>query len=199
MQLLSGKDIITGNEYFRQKEFCPYDGDNFAISTFISKWASIRYLLGPVWLLHQLKELDKHDDQYPYDPTFLKKYEFVQFSSKDEMLLTDIMTDEQMKETNGRMFECFRIWDDWAEFYISTLSEKEIEKIKNTPDNLCPSCDKGVIIKKNGRYGSFYGCSNFPKCKYVENKLHDLYHKYEKRNSELKKLKEAINARTNNN
>ena len=80
MQILTGDDIITGDEYFRQKEFCPYDSDNYAVSTFISKWTSIRYLLGDVWQFHQLKELDiLYDEHYPYNPTFLKTYEFIRF------------------------------------------------------------------------------------------------------------------------
>lgn len=198
MQLLKGTDIITGDEYFRQKAFCPYDSDNFAVSTFIAKWTSIRYLIGPIWQFRQLKELDIKDENYPCNPSFLNTYEFIQFSP-DEIKYADIYKDNDIKEINGKMHECFRIWNDWAEFYISTLSKNEIEKIKNTPDNLCPYCNKGVIIKKNGRYGSFNGCTNFPKCNYIENKLHDSYIKYEKRNRELKKLKEAINDKFNNN
>lgn len=39
-------------------------------------------------------------------------------------------------------------------------------------DNLiiknCPECD-GILLKKNGRYGLFLGCSNYPKCSHTEN------------------------------
>ncbi|MEY8427237.1 topoisomerase DNA-binding C4 zinc finger domain-containing protein [Lachnospiraceae bacterium 46-15] len=31
---------------------------------------------------------------------------------------------------------------------------------------LCPQCG-GSLVKRNGRYGEFYGCSNYPKCKYT--------------------------------
>lgn len=30
----------------------------------------------------------------------------------------------------------------------------------------CPDCDGNLIIR-NGKYGEFYGCSNFPRCKYT--------------------------------
>lgn len=33
---------------------------------------------------------------------------------------------------------------------------------------ICPRC-KGELIKREGRYGSFYGCSNFPSCRYTKN------------------------------
>lgn len=37
-------------------------------------------------------------------------------------------------------------------------------KIKN---NICPKCG-GNLIKRNGKYGSFLGCSNYPNCKYTD-------------------------------
>ena len=30
----------------------------------------------------------------------------------------------------------------------------------------CPRCG-GTLVKRQGKYGSFYGCSNYPKCKYT--------------------------------
>ena len=31
---------------------------------------------------------------------------------------------------------------------------------------ICPKCG-GQLIKRNGKYGSFHGCSNYPKCKFT--------------------------------
>ena len=33
----------------------------------------------------------------------------------------------------------------------------------------CKVCGKGYMVKKKGRYGWFYGCSNYPKCKHIIN------------------------------
>ena len=33
---------------------------------------------------------------------------------------------------------------------------------------LCPSCGSPLVIK-DGRYGKFIACSNFPECKYIDN------------------------------
>ena len=33
---------------------------------------------------------------------------------------------------------------------------------------VCPQCGGQLVLRK-GRYGSFYGCSNFPKCKFTLN------------------------------
>jgi len=31
----------------------------------------------------------------------------------------------------------------------------------------CPECKSGIIRIRNGRYGPFRGCSNYPNCKYT--------------------------------
>ncbi len=49
-----------------------------------------------------------------------------------------------------------------------------IENVKNTITNnystqnkhICPICG-GIMVKRSGQYGAFYGCSNYPKCKYT--------------------------------
>lgn len=32
----------------------------------------------------------------------------------------------------------------------------------------CPECGKGTLRRRNGKFGWFYGCSNYPKCKYTK-------------------------------
>ena len=34
---------------------------------------------------------------------------------------------------------------------------------------VCPICG-GILKLKNGRYGEFYGCSNYPECHYTISK-----------------------------
>lgn len=38
-------------------------------------------------------------------------------------------------------------------------------KVEN---GICPRCG-GTLVLRNGRYGSFYGCSNYPICKFISN------------------------------
>ncbi|MBU1850513.1 MAG: topoisomerase DNA-binding C4 zinc finger domain-containing protein, partial [Nanoarchaeota archaeon] len=40
------------------------------------------------------------------------------------------------------------------------LSEKEGKK--------CPKCKDGTLKLRKSVYGQFYGCSNYPKCRYTE-------------------------------
>ena len=32
----------------------------------------------------------------------------------------------------------------------------------------CPQCGIGDLVRKNGRYGPFVGCSRYPECKYIK-------------------------------
>ncbi len=53
-----------------------------------------------------------------------------------------------------------------------TVSKKEHVKNINTmlneiDNNVCPRCG-GKLVERNGSNGTFYGCSNYPKCKFVK-------------------------------
>ena len=47
-------------------------------------------------------------------------------------------------------------------------ADEKMEKIKPVvTDKICPNCGGNLVIRKS-KYGEFYGCSNFPKCKHIE-------------------------------
>ena len=43
------------------------------------------------------------------------------------------------------------------------------QKVKDYYDSKCPKCG-GDLVKRSGLHGEFYGCSNYPRCRYT-NKL----------------------------
>lgn len=54
----------------------------------------------------------------------------------------------------------------------SSMTNKEhVKNIKQTQkdlnNNICPRCG-GKLVLRNGASGSFYGCSNYPKCKFIK-------------------------------
>lgn len=40
---------------------------------------------------------------------------------------------------------------------------RQVRSINDINKGICPQCG-GLLILRQGRYGSFYGCSNYPKC-----------------------------------
>ena len=45
---------------------------------------------------------------------------------------------------------------------------ENIHKMQNKiSEGICPRCG-GKLVMRNGSYGQFYGCSNYPKCKFTK-------------------------------
>lgn len=49
--------------------------------------------------------------------------------------------------------------------------KEKVKEYKNTLDEMknqkiCPNCKTPLVLRK-GKYGEFYGCSNYPKCRYT--------------------------------
>ena len=38
----------------------------------------------------------------------------------------------------------------------------------SAPEESCPNCG-GVLVKRKGKFGAFWGCSSFPRCRYTRN------------------------------
>lgn len=54
-------------------------------------------------------------------------------------------------------------------FYPSTLNSNLANETKDnqSAQYKCPRCKSGNLVKRVGTYGMFYGCSNFPYCRYT--------------------------------
>ena len=52
--------------------------------------------------------------------------------------------------------------------HIQSIGERLAEKENAMQQGKCPRCG-GQLKLRNGKYGAFYGCSNFPRCRYTQN------------------------------
>ncbi len=50
--------------------------------------------------------------------------------------------------------------------HVRNIQEKKKEYNKKIDSGICPKCG-GNLIKRKGKFGYFYGCSNYPKCKFT--------------------------------
>lgn len=90
--------------------------------------------------------------------------------------IVDLSFTAQMEEDLDQIAEEKKEWrkviGDFYEPFIKNLDKKyeEVSKkdiAEEETDKECPECGS-PLIKKLGKYGRFYACSNFPKCKYTE-------------------------------
>ncbi|MEK4131125.1 NERD domain-containing protein [Solibacillus sp. FSL W8-0474] len=49
-----------------------------------------------------------------------------------------------------------------------TIDRVVMEPASSTSVDTCPKCGSNLVLR-NGKYGSFYGCNGFPKCRYTRN------------------------------
>lgn len=65
---------------------------------------------------------------------------------------------------SGKFFSCSRFPDcDGA----LTAEGKVVEPPKETGE-ACPDCKNGKLIERDGKFGKFVACNNYPKCKFIK-------------------------------
>ncbi len=50
--------------------------------------------------------------------------------------------------------------------HISFANNRKAQSDRSISEGRCPRCG-GELVRREGRYGSFWGCSNYPSCKYI--------------------------------
>lgn len=93
------------------------------------------------------------------------------FAKIIDVAFTALVEEELDKIEEGDM--------DWVkvleEFYTDfekdlAKAKTEMKSLKPAPietDKVCPTCGNKIVIR-TGRYGQFYSCSTFPKCRYTQ-------------------------------
>jgi DNA topoisomerase-1 len=70
------------------------------------------------------------------------------------------------KENNIKVLrEFYDKFEPMVEEAFTKMEKKEAEKTGET----CPECGSELVIR-NGKYGEFTACSNYPTCKYIKKK-----------------------------
>ena len=107
-----------------------------------------------------------------------------QIEKKDAELVKekpeDEMVDEKCPKCGHQMmmkvgrFGKFLACSNFPEckYTASVVKEGEPKLENDKSGQPCPTCgaeEKGTLTLKRGKFGSFYGCSRYPDCKYVEN------------------------------
>jgi DNA topoisomerase I len=116
------------------------------------------------------------DEQRRFKPTELG------FTVNDVLVqhfpqIVDISFTADMEEKLDKIAQGEKEWvPTMKEFYqpfAENLKKKYEEVVKKdiiteTTDKTCPTCGAPLIVRM-GRFGKFYACSTFPKCRYTEN------------------------------
>ncbi len=59
--------------------------------------------------------------------------------------------------------------EEIADRHIRSIGERHADRETTLREGRCPRCG-GNLVLRNGKYGEFYGCSNYPKCRFTQKK-----------------------------
>ena len=85
----------------------------------------------------------------------------VKYTAKMEDDLDNIASGEVI--WNELLEEFYKEFEPMVKDAFDNMEKKEPEKT----GEVCPDCGK-ELVKRNGRYGEFIACSNYPECKYIK-------------------------------
>ena len=83
----------------------------------------------------------------------IKKYKEFILSYEDVEYISNQICDYEVKEKRKKK--------NHKKYVKQNIKNRK----RNVKSLICPNC-KGTLKIKNGRFGKFYGCSNFPNCRY---------------------------------
>lgn len=115
---------------------------------------------------------------------YLRYYSIITFTKRATLktkTYTDVVYVNKLVKTIKR-YDSYYINEQTKNEVVATIlnaktnNRNKDKKIKATNINRngsCPNCG-GNLIERNGKYGIFWGCNNFPRCTYTRNKSQSL-------------------------
>ena len=93
----------------------------------------------------------------------LKMWEVVPYIKqyREEILSTD-----QIGFYRRRLLEVISRTESDRKYHLENISHNKDRRNAAIASGRCPLCG-GQLVLRNGKYGQFWGCSNYPKCKYT--------------------------------
>ena len=128
-----------------------------AIKQHLSEWPHL--IVAPIVVFTGDAVLKEVDSRYHviYDFNLLDtimNYRTIYLSNEDVQKVVDILAKKNIRE----------IVDNKA--HINNIYATKAEVDNKIASGICPKCG-GTLVLRTGKYGKFYGCSNYPKCRFT--------------------------------
>lgn len=85
----------------------------------------------------------------------IKRYSSVYISEEEKNKII-----EQIKSLNIKSSR-------FKKQHIKNIKEKSVKRAELINQNICPKC-RGKLVLRNGKFGKFIGCSNYPNCNFTK-------------------------------
>lgn len=80
-----------------------------------------------------------------------------------------VLSSEQLGFYRRRLLEVISTTESDRKQHLENVYRSKVRRDVAVANGKCPRCG-GNLILRNGKYGQFYGCSNYPRCNYILNK-----------------------------
>ena len=80
-----------------------------------------------------------------------------------------VLSSDQLGFYRRRLLEVISTTESDRKQHLENVYRNKERRDAAVASGKCPRCG-GNLVLRNGKYGQFYGCSNYPKCNYILNK-----------------------------
>lgn len=77
-----------------------------------------------------------------------------------------VLSSDQMDFYRRRLLEVISTSESARKEHLDNVYRNKERRDEAVANGRCPRCG-GNLVLRNGKYGQFYGCSNYPKCSYT--------------------------------
>ena len=100
------------------------------------------------------------------DQPVLKMWQVVPYIKqyRDKVLSAD-----QLGFYRRRLLEVISTTESDRQQHLNNVNRNKERRDVAVASGKCPRCG-GTLVLRTGKYGQFYGCSNYPRCNYILNK-----------------------------
>ena len=152
------QQVLYDEKYFFRNPIKQNWSHIFALKSILTDFKSIEYF--PIVVFSGSADLMNIDSSVPviYADTLMT---MINYYSNEKCLSCDEVQQIKAELESARM-ENKTSKDEHIKNIRQSIKEKELKKA----NLICPKCN-GKLILREGKYGSFYGCSNYPNCKFT--------------------------------
>ena len=130
---------------------------SYVIKDYLKEWPYLKVIPIVVFVGSAVfKDVEtKYHVVYDFDliDTILK-YRTSYLSDSDVQKVVDLLSIHNMRE----------FVDDKT--HVKNIKDARLVTENKISSGICPKCG-GTLVRRNGKYGSFWGCSNYPKCRFT--------------------------------
>lgn len=78
----------------------------------------------------------------------------------------EVLSDSQVEQIYSRILDLDISDKDERKKHVQSVVHEKNDKLLKVKNDVCPRCGGDLILRK-GKYGSFKGCSNYPRCRFT--------------------------------